>query len=109
MIIGKPICVYIYIYIIQFKSKMIKYPLAVDCLKTHRKKQIMNSRLWLKEDVKCDMSKKLCVRYDLLETNRYTQRNKEMKIQEFLLWHSGNKSDQEPWGCGFDPWPCSMC
>ena len=19
-----------------------------------------------------------------------------------------NKSDEEPWGCGFDPWPCSV-
>ena len=27
---------------------------------------------------------------------------------EFLLWHSGNKSDQYPWGQGFNPWPCSV-
>ena len=27
---------------------------------------------------------------------------------EFSLWCSGNKSDQEPWGCGFDPWPHSV-
>ena len=27
---------------------------------------------------------------------------------EFLLWHSGNKSNQEPGGCGFDPWPSSV-
>ena len=28
---------------------------------------------------------------------------------EFPLWCSGNESNQEPWGCGFDPWPCSDC
>ena len=26
----------------------------------------------------------------------------------FLLWHSGNESNWNPWGCGFDPWPCSV-
>ena len=24
---------------------------------------------------------------------------------EFPSWLSGNESNQEPWGCGFDPWP----
>ena len=23
---------------------------------------------------------------------------------EFPSWQSGNESDQEPWGCGFNPW-----
>ena len=27
---------------------------------------------------------------------------------EFPPWSSGNKSDQEWWGCGFNPWPCSV-
>ena len=27
---------------------------------------------------------------------------------EFLLWHSGNESNQYPWGWVFDPWPCSV-
>ena len=27
---------------------------------------------------------------------------------EFLPWHSGNESDWEPWGWGFDPWPRSV-
>ena len=27
---------------------------------------------------------------------------------EFPSWHSGNESDQEPRGCGFDPWPRSV-
>ena len=34
--------------------------------------------------------------------------NEEIKGEEFLSWHSGIKSDQEPWGCGFDPWPRSV-
>ena len=31
-----------------------------------------------------------------------------MTSREFPLWHSRNKSNQEPLGCGFDPWPCSV-
>ena len=27
-------------------------------------------------------------------------------IREFLLCGNGNESDQYPWGCGFNPWPC---
>ena len=27
---------------------------------------------------------------------------------EFPLWHSGDKSDWEPRGCLFDPWPHSV-
>ena len=30
----------------------------------------------------------------------------ENKHGEFLLWYSGNESDQHPRGCGFNPWPC---
>ena len=29
-------------------------------------------------------------------------------LQEFPLWRSGNESNQEPWGYGFDPWPRSV-
>ena len=29
-------------------------------------------------------------------------------LGEFPLWHSGNESDQELRGCGFDPWPRSV-
>ena len=29
-------------------------------------------------------------------------------LGEFPLSSSGHKSDQEPWGCGFDPWPHSV-
>ena len=29
-------------------------------------------------------------------------------IEEFPSWRSRNKTDQEPWGCGFDPWPCAV-
>ena len=32
---------------------------------------------------------------------------KNKRTQEFLLWHSGNKSGWYPWGCGSDAWPCS--
>ena len=31
----------------------------------------------------------------------------EYNLMEFPSWRSGNKSDWEPWGCGFDPWPHS--
>ena len=27
---------------------------------------------------------------------------------EFPSWRRGNESNQEPWGCGFYPWPCSV-
>ena len=27
---------------------------------------------------------------------------------EFPSWRSGNESDWEPWGCGFDAWPPSV-
>ena len=27
---------------------------------------------------------------------------------EFPSWRSGNESNQEPWGCGLDPWPRSV-
>ena len=30
------------------------------------------------------------------------------KKEEFPLWLSGKEPDQYPWGCGFDPWPCSV-
>ena len=30
------------------------------------------------------------------------------KFLEFLSWRSGSKSNWEPWGCGFDPWPRSL-
>ena len=30
------------------------------------------------------------------------------RIWEFQSWRSRNKSDQEPWVCGFDPWLCSV-
>ena len=36
----------------------------------------------------------------------YTDRRVE---EEFPLWHSGNESNSYPWGCGFDPWPRSVC
>ena len=28
-------------------------------------------------------------------------------ISEFLLWLSGNEPNEYPWGCGFNPRPCS--
>ena len=31
-----------------------------------------------------------------------------MKKREIPLWHNGNISDYNPWGCGFDPWPHSV-
>ena len=31
-----------------------------------------------------------------------------MKLLKFSLWHSGNKSNYYPWGCGFYPWPRSV-
>ena len=34
--------------------------------------------------------------------------NIKLSFQEFLVWHSRNESDWEPWGCGFDPWLCSV-
>lgn len=34
-------------------------------------------------------------------------RNK-ISIWVFLLWCSGDKSDQYPSGCGFSPWPRSV-
>ena len=33
---------------------------------------------------------------------------KNTSAWEFLLWCRGNESNQEPWGCGFDPWSCSV-
>ena len=33
---------------------------------------------------------------------------KKKAHMEFLLRCSGNKSDYEPRGCGFDPWPHSV-
>ena len=30
------------------------------------------------------------------------------RMQEFLLWLTGNKPDSDPWGHGFNPWPCSV-
>ena len=33
--------------------------------------------------------------------------NIKRMILEFPLWLSSNKPDQDPCGCGFDPWPCS--
>ena len=30
-------------------------------------------------------------------------------LQEFLSWRSGNESDQEPWGSGFDQWVKDPC
>ena len=29
-------------------------------------------------------------------------------LREFLSWRSRNESNQEPWGCKFDPWPHSV-
>ena len=31
-----------------------------------------------------------------------------IRLQEFPLWCSGNKSNWYPWGCRFDPCPCSV-
>ena len=33
---------------------------------------------------------------------------KMSKSMEFPSWLSGNESSWEPWGCRFDPWPCSV-
>ena len=38
----------------------------------------------------------------------FRSRLQKMHNLEFPSWHSGNKSDWESWGCGFDPWPCSV-
>ena len=35
-------------------------------------------------------------------------KNKNQSLQAFLSWLSSNKPDQDPWGLGFDPWPCSV-
>ena len=32
----------------------------------------------------------------------------KMCLSEFPLWCNRNESDQEPWGFGFHPWPCSV-
>ena len=29
-------------------------------------------------------------------------------LQEFPSWLNGNESNWYPWGCRFDPWPCSI-
>ena len=34
--------------------------------------------------------------------------NLKNQAQEFPSWSSRNESDQEPWGCGFDPWSHSV-
>ena len=31
---------------------------------------------------------------------------KRESTPEFPLWQRGNKSNQYPWGCWFNPWPC---
>ena len=35
-------------------------------------------------------------------------KNRNTIWSEFPSWCSGNESDQEPWGCGFDSWPRSV-
>ena len=33
---------------------------------------------------------------------------KNIQSLEFPFWYSGNESEWYPWGCGFNPWPCSV-
>ena len=46
--------------------------------------------------------------FGMWEDKNLVYEKQEMKIQEFLLWLSGNGSDQYPQGRGFDPWPRSV-
>ena len=38
----------------------------------------------------------------------WTKMQSRITHLEFWLWHSGNKSNQEPWGCRFNPRPRSV-
>ena len=49
---------------------------------------------------------------DLLESQALEKKSKRKifkvtQFREFPSWHSRNASDEEPWGCGFNPRPCS--
>ena len=41
---------------------------------------------------------------------KQSSRRERTKVQrtEFPSWPNANESDQEPGGCGFDPWPRSV-
>ena len=34
--------------------------------------------------------------------------NSKSRVREFYLWLSRNEPKWYPWGCGFDPWRCSV-
>ena len=47
-----------------------------------------------------------CISYSVIHNNPQIWHFK--KQLEFLLWLRGNEPNEYPWGCGFDPQPCSV-